>query len=330
MDSTGIPDQMLPPELQARLRQCTTLPSPPKVAVKIIELAKDPEVDIEDVVRVLMIDPALSAKILRMANSPLYGHQKKVKDLTKATMVIGFNGVLSLALSFSLIKTFRREEGAGLNHLWFWRRAIMNGAACRTLGEACHRKDLEQLFTPAFLQDIGMLVLDQIDPALYAHLNLDRLPHQRLVDYEMERLGTTHATVGAWLLAQWHCPEELVQAIDYSDRPHHIPPQTDQTLFFHCVACSGMLTDLCTTEPGDEQLVEISEYFQTTLNLASLAFLEVLKKVQAVGRELGSLFGIDTADGEHDPHALFEKARELLVLRNIGIDQQLKTLTAQV
>ena len=109
-------DISLPEACIAKLQSCTSLPSPPKVALQIMDVVKNPEIDIDDVVRILMLDPALSAKILRLANSALYSHEKKVATLQKAIMLIGLNGILSLALTFSLVNSLRRKQGVGLDH----------------------------------------------------------------------------------------------------------------------------------------------------------------------------------------------------------------------
>ena len=131
----------LSPECIAKLRSCTNLPSPPKVALQLIEMGQDPELNIDDVVKVIGIDPALTTKIMRRANSPIYAHQGKAKSLQKAVMLIGFNGILSLALSFSLVKSLRKESGDGLDHSRFWRRALISGSAGLALGQACKRQD---------------------------------------------------------------------------------------------------------------------------------------------------------------------------------------------
>lgn len=319
----------LPPESEARLQSCTNLPSPPKVALQIIKLAKDPNIDVEDVARILSIDPALSTKILRMANSALYGHQKKVNNLQKAVMVIGFNGVLSLALSFSLVKSLRREQGEGLNQIWFWRRALIAGAACRALGEACHRKDLEELFTAAFIQDIGMLALDQIDSTLYVDPNFDPSSHLSVLAHEVEKFGANHAVVGGWLLSQWNFPEELVSAVRFSDEPDKVPPGHVHAQFFQCVSLSGLIADLCLTQASDDTLLEISGHIETGLHLGALAFLEIFKTLKGMIGEVEALFEIE-GQGEYDLDSILEKARELLVLRNIKLDQQINALSANV
>ncbi|MDX2347508.1 MAG: HDOD domain-containing protein, partial [Nitrospirota bacterium] len=93
------------PELEAKLKACPNLPSPPAVAIQIIQLANEPEIDFSRIIQLLNSDPALSSKILRVANSPFYPYSKKIESLHKALMVLGLNATISLALSFSLIKS---------------------------------------------------------------------------------------------------------------------------------------------------------------------------------------------------------------------------------
>src|SRR5690606_11012529 len=87
---------LITPELRKKIECCHSLPSPPGVATKIIELANDPDVDIARIADVLALDPAITAKILRIANSPMYARQRKTENLPQALMVIGLNATISL------------------------------------------------------------------------------------------------------------------------------------------------------------------------------------------------------------------------------------------
>ncbi len=319
----------LPSECIAKLESCTSLPSPPKVALQIIQMVKDPNIEIDDVVRVLALDPALSVKILRLANSPLYGQGSKIANLPKAVMVIGLNGILALALSFSLVKSLRRENGTGLDHAIFWRRALIAGSAGLALAQMCNRSDQEELFMASFIQDIGMLVIEQAEPSLYVHPNFEQMSHQKVIAHEREYFGTDHAMVGSWLLGKWNFPKDLLWGIRYSDELEHAPPETEDRQFFQCVAFSGTFADLSISQVDDDTLFEISETIEHTLQLPSLAFVEVFKKIKNLVQESAPLFEIDYQD-EFDPDATMKRAQELLALRNIGIDQKLNTLAAGI
>ena len=115
------------PEIERHLRSLVNFPSPPGVAAHIIELAKDPEIELSKVAKTLSMDSALSAKVLRIANSPLYAQRRKSESLRQALVVLGLNATLTLALSFSLVKSLRGKKCNGIDHPLYWRRALRAG-----------------------------------------------------------------------------------------------------------------------------------------------------------------------------------------------------------
>src|ERR1700691_3815178 len=113
----------LNPEIEAHLRSLVNFPSPPGVATHIIELARDPDIEMAKVAKALSMDSALSTKILRIANSPLYAQRRKSENLRQALVVLGLNATLTLALSFSLVKTLRAGKVNGIDYPLYWRGA---------------------------------------------------------------------------------------------------------------------------------------------------------------------------------------------------------------
>ena len=96
----------------------------------------------------------------------------------------------------------------------------------------------------SFIQDIGMLALDQVEPSLYAHPIVAHMSHQKVLAHEREHFGADHATVGGWLLEKWNFPEVLVTAIRYSDQPDQVQTETTDHHFLQCVGFSGIVADL--------------------------------------------------------------------------------------
>ena len=118
---------LLTPELRKQIESWNNLPSPPGVATKIIRLANDPDADMARIAEVFALDPAITAKILRIANSPMYARQRKTENLRQALMVVGLNATISLALSFSLLKSWHqstRRRRARLSALLAARAAV--------------------------------------------------------------------------------------------------------------------------------------------------------------------------------------------------------------
>jgi HD-like signal output (HDOD) protein len=104
------------PELEKRLRLLIDFPSPAGVAAQVIDVASDPEADLGRVAQVIGQDPALSAKMLRTANSAFYAGRRKSQNLRQAIVVLGLNATLTLALGFSLLKTYGQLADPGVDY----------------------------------------------------------------------------------------------------------------------------------------------------------------------------------------------------------------------
>src|ERR1700676_2115802 len=188
------------PEIEAQLRSLVNFPSPPGVATHIIELARDPDIEMSKVAKALSMDSALSSKVLRIANSPLYAQRRKSENLRQALVVLGLNATLTLALSFSLVKSLRGAKPNGLSYKFYWRRALLAATAARALGDAMHQTLAEEIFLAALLQDVGMLALDKAVPDLYARGEILQCNHSALAEHETKRLQVDHAQIGGWLM----------------------------------------------------------------------------------------------------------------------------------
>ena len=122
--------------IENKLRHCKTLPTLPAIALKVIELANDPDINLEDVCKYITLDPALSAKILKIANSPLYRSRREATNLRQAISVLGTHTITVIALSFTLANSFIKHStnnSKAIDHLFFWKRAIASALACRAL-----------------------------------------------------------------------------------------------------------------------------------------------------------------------------------------------------
>ena len=132
-------------EIEAHLRSLVSFPSPPGVATHIIELAQDPDIEMGKVAKALSMDSALSTKVLRIANSPLYAQRRKSENLRQALVVLGLNSTLTLALSFSLVKSLRTGKANGISYPFYWRRALVAATAARALADAMHRNRADRV-----------------------------------------------------------------------------------------------------------------------------------------------------------------------------------------
>ncbi len=302
--------------LYARLKRCTNLPSPPPVGLRIVELGQDPETTFHQVAEVVGLDPALTAKILRMANSPLYARQRKTENLRQAITLFGLNGTLTLALSFSIIGSSPGARKSSLNHDLFWRRSLAAASCCQVLGKHLDIAAKEELFLIGLLQDIGMLALDAAVPDLYQDTAELQTNHSRLQEMEREKLGTDHAEIGAWLLQQWNFPEHLRTLIKASHNPGITDLPEDRKAMAQIVAAASELADFCLDGDFAERIPEAAARIREYLDLDNETLAAILEKLFNEVMEMAQLFDMDF----EDPmllESIVDQAREILMLRNL-------------
>jgi PAS domain S-box-containing protein len=204
----------------ARLARDPKLPTPPAIALRVLERASKPDCALTDLSKLIAHDPGLCAKLLKIVNSAFFSLPNKVTDIGRALSLLGLKRVRSLVLGLSLPSMQRRNTSDG----WMsdhWRASVATAMAAREWAATRGRKDADSEMVAALLCDIGSLILREVFPDAYARL-LDR-PIEEFVHHqcrlEEEILGVHHAEVGAYLLRRWGLPDELADVIGY----HHFP-----------------------------------------------------------------------------------------------------------
>ena len=302
-------------------------PSPPGVAAHIIELAQDPDIEMSKVAKALSMDSALSSKVLRIANSPLYAQRRKSDSLRQALVVLGLNATLTLALSFSLVKALRGAKPNGLDYQFYWRRALLGATAARALADAMRQTLAEEIFLAALLQDVGMLALDQAVPDLYHDGEKLQRDHAALAEHEKQRIQADHAYVGGWLMRTWNLPERLYRAIEQSHRAELSYSAHPPAIFDRCVALSGPVADLFLLDPEQRQFAETALRAERSLGLDRVAFGQVLGTIGAMIPETEAIFESELLSKQH-PDMILEQAREVLMLRSLHALREINTLRA--
>ena len=131
-------DELTPlePSLAERLMIDDRLPSLPASAVELLQLSRDPDSDIDDLVSAVSKDPASAARLVRRANSSYYGRRVEVETLKDAIVFLGLNEALSTSLALTLVPVLRRDPLQGLDYQHFWQRSMLSAAAGRSQGRA--------------------------------------------------------------------------------------------------------------------------------------------------------------------------------------------------
>jgi putative nucleotidyltransferase with HDIG domain len=206
------------------------LPAQHIVTARLLPMLDDEDVTVGDLGRVIESDPALSAAVMRLANSPFYGLTKRVESAARAVMVLGFTTVRTLAVSAVV-----NLSGSGrATPTGFWLHAVATAAASSVVAELC-RLDSHAAFSAGLLHDIGVALLFREFPGEYGRLLLVAPGEEERIAAESETFGISHPEVGAVVLEACRFPEGFVAGV----AEHHIRPFTDITTTIGRVVWAG-------------------------------------------------------------------------------------------
>lgn len=218
------------------------LASLPEVVMRTIDLINDPNTSAAAIGQVLSEDPGLTARLLKIVNSPFYGFPSRIDTVSRAITVIGTLELLDLILATSVVKAFRGIPADLVDMDSFWEHSLYTGLVARVLAGRLRAPNTERYFIAGLLHDIGSLAMyRQIPDSAAAILRRADSEITPLHALEQETLGFDHGELGAELMRAWHLPESLVEAIRF----HHTPQQAEQhrleTALVHLadvIACS--------------------------------------------------------------------------------------------
>ncbi len=192
----------------------------PDIFFKVNEVLSDPKSSAEDVARVVGMDVGLSAKLLKLVNSAMYGFPSKIENLSRAVALVGGEELSTLALGLSTIGYFKDIPPELIDMRTFWWHSIGCGIFAKIIAQKKPGVSPETLFTAGLLHDVGRLVLYKkmpyasVQAMLYARENF--VP---LIEAEDMCLGFNHTDISAILLKRWQFPELLTEIISN----HHSP-----------------------------------------------------------------------------------------------------------
>jgi diguanylate cyclase (GGDEF)-like protein len=318
----------VPEDIAVRLKTCTSFPSPPPVAMQVIELAQNPEIDLGTVADAVSGDPAIAAKVMRIANSALYARRRQSSNLRQALIVLGLNATLTLALSFTLVATLRKSPPQGFDFNSYWRRAIVAATWGKLLASELGRRDAEEIFLGCLLQDIGMLAIDKIAPEVYEGISPFQLEHGRVAQHEKTQIDTDHRAIGAHLLDDWNMPENLVRCVSHSHDMSAAGVDPEYKGFVRVVAMSSELADLWFGNPTEISIRRAGQDAHRHLGILPNRLAEMFDVIREQLPVAESIFEMDLFDEDY-LQDITDTAREILMIRNLHTLTENRDLEAQ-
>ncbi|KAF0191819.1 MAG: metal dependent phosphohydrolase [Gammaproteobacteria bacterium] len=217
------------------------IPPLPVAVTAVMEVLNRKDVDFGELQKKIAQDPALAARILKVANSPFYGLGGEVSSLKEACVILGIHAVRNIVITAGVIGQFPADGGNHLNLIGLWQHAIGTGVAAKVLAPSTG-VDQETAFTAGLLHDIGKMVLDVHFADRYGKVIEYRDANSCLLrDAETAVLGIDHCEIGGMIAHRWKLPEALALAI----KGHHTPcsyPSVTLVALVHVadILCRGL------------------------------------------------------------------------------------------
>lgn len=194
-------------EILATIKDTKSLPTLPGVISRLSELAANRKTDIQEMARLVSSDQVLSARVLRLVNSPSYGFYR-VATISNAMILLGVDVVKCLSLSSSIFEIMEKSV------LGLWEHSLGAGVAANVIARKLKLPEVEEISTAALLHDIGKVIIKIKFEDDFDHLQ--SIINEREITCraaELDFLGIDHAEVGEWLARSWFLPDKLIEPI---------------------------------------------------------------------------------------------------------------------
>ncbi len=304
--------------LQSLLKGVATLPSLPAIAMRIIQEVKKDKSSLNELAQIISVDPALAAKILRVANSSFYALPYKVESIGRAVNILGLEALKNIALSFVIVRGFKRNNVDEFDHEHFWKRSITAAVSAEMIA-AKMGITREDTFVTPLLMDVGVFVMYLSRPDDYLQA-VNKKKISRLTTYEAEReiFGFDHADVGSEILKEWGIPEDIYLPITYHHNKDGCPPEYSE------IVDILMLADLSSSvyhgNKSIEKFRELRSLLQEKLKISEEEILDFTDSIAEKTVEILSSFEIDP--GDMKPYSrILEEANEELGKLNLSYEQ---------
>jgi HD-like signal output (HDOD) protein/CheY-like chemotaxis protein len=240
-------------QLKALATRVKTLPSLPALHQQLTTELTKSEPDLDRIGSIISRDIAMTTKILQLVNSAFFGLPQPVNNATEAVMYLGLATVRALVLSLHVFSQYENKIAAGFsldglgNHCW------KTGVLAKRIARAERKEDKmqEQCFLAGLVHDVGRLVLAAGMPEEYAVVLAEAKQQNAVLWHiEQQKLGATHAEVGAYLLGLWGLPNPIIEAVAFHHRPSGCVIQEFSPAIAVHAADSISHAGPCSDEPG--------------------------------------------------------------------------------
>ncbi len=218
----------IPYKLESQLNLIDSVATLPHIATEILEVMRNKSASMRKIAGVIEKDPSITVKILKIANSPLWGAVGRVESVQRALILLGLKQISNIVIAISLYSTFARlKPNPHFDRQKFWQHSIGTAQTARKLSGALEINFQGEEFVAGLIHDLGKIVLDQFMNETFKRINEEIREHPgNPLEIEQKHLGCTHAEIGAALLQRWNFPAPITMALQF----HHFPEKAQE----HC------------------------------------------------------------------------------------------------
>lgn len=271
-------------ESLANLLASTKLHPFPTVAIRLMQQIAQEQVSFVEVGDLLKTDAAMSASVLRAANSPLFGVRGEIKSISLALVTLGMDRVSLLILTSAMLRLVPGNQPTQVLRPW-WRHNLATALFCKHL--TVQDMTSEYGYMCGLMHSVGQLALFQSFPNKYASLIAEAAVHERdLQVVERANFGVDHCELGAALLTKWNIPVEIVDAA-----AHHHSPAEGRTPFTQLVNISCSVSNhlgFAIAPRPPKSTEDLPTLAQELINNERLC-LEISAAVDAIEASIGSV-----------------------------------------
>ncbi|TWU02181.1 sensor domain-containing diguanylate cyclase [Stieleria varia] len=295
------------------------IPSPPSVAIRLLDLVSQPDVNVDELTKVLSADPRLSARLIAYCNSPMVGSKRKIASVPQAVMVLGLRTLRLLSLSFSLMDTQSKSD---FDFDDFWRSSLATAVAAKCLGRRSGQSGDEE-FLLGLVLNIGMVGMGVTSPQKLTELLADgKAMSEITIEMENSVFGTNRFEVGGKLLEKWNFPSAMAQTIgDFN--PEQLNPESTRLALGQTLAALLLSTDV-----SEAQLAQAKTDALTLAQIDDVGFRELFDEMVAQWTGYESLFNFDSI-AYGSLQELEERAKDSMMKISLGMDSEIQRMTIE-
>ena len=254
------------PDLETVIRRIDEISTLPHIALRVMEVANDSDLGAIDLKEVIETDAALSARILRCANSSAYATRTEITSLQQAIAYLGMKQIRNLAVTASVSELFKEDDKIGpYCRSQLWRHLVSVGVCARLIAMRRKMNNFEEAFLAGLLHDIGIVLEDQHAHEQFVTVVRSLDQAKTLAETERSYLGFDHTALGERLATNWGFPEATKASI----RHHHasVSYRGEQIDIVRCVEVANLICTLKGIPSVGLKLVKISQPALTGLSL---------------------------------------------------------------